>query len=155
MYTSSITSSTTCQQLWRKVEVANGLYGDFTFPILETSTAVYSSPTDVANLIGETFASVSSPDSYSATFLATKNRSERTPINFRGRQFPYNCDLIIMTTKSSFPIQSSSSLFNRIWMEQVYPSIWEGAIVIHYPKTWKRSKTPSQLPTNITHELPL
>ncbi|GFT47170.1 putative RNA-directed DNA polymerase from transposon X-element [Trichonephila clavipes] len=58
-YISSITSSTTSQQLWRKVKAANGLYRDFTFPILETSTAVYSSPTDVATLIGETFANTS------------------------------------------------------------------------------------------------
>ncbi|GFX90663.1 putative RNA-directed DNA polymerase from transposon X-element [Trichonephila clavipes] len=91
-YTSSITSSTTSKQLGRKVKAANGLYCDFTFPILETSTAVYSSPTDVPSLIGETFTSMSSSDSYSATFLATKNRSECTPIYFRGRQFlPYNC----------------------------------------------------------------
>ncbi|GFV09660.1 putative RNA-directed DNA polymerase from transposon X-element [Trichonephila clavipes] len=60
-YVSSITSSTTSQQLWRKVKAANGLYRDFNIPILETSTALYSSPLDVAHLIGKTFASVSSP----------------------------------------------------------------------------------------------
>ncbi|GFV22819.1 uncharacterized protein TNCV_306441 [Trichonephila clavipes] len=38
-YVSSITSSTTSQQLWRKVKAANGLYRDFNIPILETSTA--------------------------------------------------------------------------------------------------------------------
>ncbi|GFT69176.1 putative RNA-directed DNA polymerase from transposon X-element [Trichonephila clavipes] len=59
-YVSSITSSTTSQQLWRKVKAANGLYREFHIPILETSTALFSSPLDVANLIGETFASVSS-----------------------------------------------------------------------------------------------
>ncbi|GFT42958.1 putative RNA-directed DNA polymerase from transposon X-element [Trichonephila clavipes] len=92
-YVSSITSSTTSQQLWRKVKAANGLYRDFSIPILETSTALYSSPLDVANLIGKTFASVSSSDSYSPAFQATKNRLERTPINFRCRQpLPYNCD---------------------------------------------------------------
>ncbi|GFW56148.1 putative RNA-directed DNA polymerase from transposon X-element [Trichonephila clavipes] len=84
-YVSSITSSTTSQQLWRKVKAANGLYRDFNIPILETSTALYSSPLDVANLIGKTFASVSSSDSYSPAFQATKNRLERTPINFRCR----------------------------------------------------------------------
>ncbi|GFS97072.1 putative RNA-directed DNA polymerase from transposon X-element [Trichonephila clavipes] len=51
-YVSSITSSTTSQQLWRKVKTANGLYRDFSIPILETSTAIYSSPVDVANVIG-------------------------------------------------------------------------------------------------------
>ncbi|GFW41805.1 putative RNA-directed DNA polymerase from transposon X-element [Trichonephila clavipes] len=60
-YVSSITSSTTSQQLWRKVKAANGLYRDFKYLDIETSTALYSSPLDVANLIGKTFASVSSP----------------------------------------------------------------------------------------------
>ncbi|GFV53280.1 uncharacterized protein TNCV_1645121 [Trichonephila clavipes] len=57
------------------------LYREFNIPILETSTALFSSPLDVANLIGETFASVSSSDSYSPAFQATKNCLERTPIN--------------------------------------------------------------------------
>ncbi|GFX38224.1 uncharacterized protein TNCV_3838231 [Trichonephila clavipes] len=49
--------------------------------------------TDVANLIGQTFSSVSSSDSYSPAFQVTKNRLEWTPINFRYRQpLPYNCD---------------------------------------------------------------
>ncbi|GFU59050.1 putative RNA-directed DNA polymerase from transposon X-element [Trichonephila clavipes] len=99
-YVSSITSSTTSQQLWRKVKAANGLYREFTVPILETSTALYSSPFDLANVIGQTFASVSSSDSYSPAFQATKNRLERIPINFRCRQpFPYNCDFDMFELK--------------------------------------------------------
>ncbi|GFX38936.1 putative RNA-directed DNA polymerase from transposon X-element [Trichonephila clavipes] len=99
-YESSITSSTTSQQLWRKVKAANGLYREFTIPILETSTALYSSPFDVANVIGQTFASVSSSDSYRPAFQATKNRLQRTPINFRRRQpLPYNCDLKMFELK--------------------------------------------------------
>ncbi|GFX94011.1 putative RNA-directed DNA polymerase from transposon X-element [Trichonephila clavipes] len=43
-YVSSITSSATSQQLWRKVKAANGLYREFNIPILETSTALFSSP---------------------------------------------------------------------------------------------------------------
>ncbi|GFV06899.1 putative RNA-directed DNA polymerase from transposon X-element [Trichonephila clavipes] len=85
-YVSSITSSNTSQQLWRKVKAANGLYREFNIPILEISTALFSSPLDVANLIGKTFASVSSSDSYSPAFQATKNRLEWTPINFGCRQ---------------------------------------------------------------------
>ncbi|GFX80442.1 putative RNA-directed DNA polymerase from transposon X-element [Trichonephila clavipes] len=99
-YVSSITSSTTSQQLWRKVKAANGLYREFNIPILETSTALFSSPLDVANLIGKTFASVSSSDSFSPAFQTTKNRLERTPINFRCRQpLPYNCDFDMFELK--------------------------------------------------------
>ncbi|GFX46036.1 RNA-directed DNA polymerase from mobile element jockey [Trichonephila clavipes] len=55
---------------------------------------------DVANLIGETFASLPSSDSYSPAFQATKNRLERTPINFRCRQpLLYNCDIDMFELK--------------------------------------------------------
>ncbi|GFV77841.1 probable RNA-directed DNA polymerase from transposon X-element [Trichonephila clavipes] len=166
-YVSSITSSTTSQQLWRKVKAANGLYRDFNIPILETSTALYSSPLDVANLIGKTFASVSSSDSYSPAFQATKNRLERTPINFRCRQpLPYNCDFDMLELKRALSSAHNTSpgpdgisyellrhlnedslvsllyLFNRIWREQVYPTQWQEAIVIPILRPGKDPKNP-------------
>ncbi|GFW93637.1 putative RNA-directed DNA polymerase from transposon X-element [Trichonephila clavipes] len=166
-YVSSITSSTTCQQLWRKVKAANGLYQEFTIPILETSTALYLSPFDVANVIGQTFASLSSSDSYSPAFQATKNRLERTPMNFRCRQpLPYNCDFDMFELKRALSSANNSSpgpdgisyellrhlnedslasllyLFNRIWREQVYPTQWQEAIVIPILKPGKDPKNP-------------
>ncbi|GFV11563.1 probable RNA-directed DNA polymerase from transposon X-element [Trichonephila clavipes] len=166
-YVSSITSSTTSQQLWRKVKAANGLYRDFNIPILETSTALYSSPLDVANLIGKTFASVSSSDSYSPAFQATKNRLERTPISFRCRQpLPYNCDFDMFELKRALSSAHNTSpgpdgisyellrhlnedslvsllyLFNRIWREQVYPTQWQEAIVIPILRPGKDPKNP-------------
>ncbi|GFW35280.1 probable RNA-directed DNA polymerase from transposon X-element [Trichonephila clavipes] len=166
-YVSSITSSTTSQQLWRKVKAANGLYREFNIPILETSTALFSSPLDVANLIGKTFSSVSSSDSYSPAFQATKNRLERTPINFRCRQpLPYNCDFDMFELKRALSSAHNTSpgpdgisyeflrhlnedslvsllyLFNRIWREQVYPTQWQEAIVIPILKPGKDPKNP-------------
>ncbi|GFX75685.1 putative RNA-directed DNA polymerase from transposon X-element [Trichonephila clavipes] len=109
-YVSSITSSTTSQQLWRKVKEANGLYLEFSIPILETSTALYSSPFDVANLIGQTFASVFSSDSYSPAFQATKNHLDRTRINFRCRQpLPYNCDFDMWELKRALSSAHNTS----------------------------------------------
>ncbi|GFS77403.1 RNA-directed DNA polymerase from mobile element jockey [Trichonephila clavipes] len=175
-YVSSITSSTTSQQLWRKVKAANGLYREFNIPILETSAALYSSPLDVANLIGQTFASVSSSDSYSPAFQTTKNRLERTPINFRCRQLlPYNCDFDMFEFKRALSSAHNTSpgpdgisyellrhltedslvsllyLFNRIWREQVYPTQWQGAIVIPILKPGKDPKNPlSYRPIELT-----
>ncbi|GFT29384.1 putative RNA-directed DNA polymerase from transposon X-element [Trichonephila clavipes] len=130
---------------------------------------VYYEPTvmEKTNLIGETFASVSSSDSYNATFLAIENRSERTPISFRCRQFlPYNCDFYLWELKRALSSAHNTSpgpdgilyeilhhldedsllsllyLCNRIWMEQVYPSIWEETIVIHILKPGKDPKHP-------------
>ncbi|GFW95677.1 putative RNA-directed DNA polymerase from transposon X-element [Trichonephila clavipes] len=142
-------------------------YRDFNIPILETSTALYSSPLDVANLIGKTFASVSSSDSYSPAFQATKNRLERTPINFRCRQpLPYNCDFDMFELKRALSSAHNTGpgpdgisyellrhlnedslvsllyLFNRIWREQVYPTQWQEAIVIPILKPGKDPKNP-------------
>ncbi|GFX48786.1 putative RNA-directed DNA polymerase from transposon X-element [Trichonephila clavipes] len=166
-YASSITSSTTSQQLWRKVKAANGLNRDFTIPILETLTAIYSSPVDVANLIGQTFASVSSSDSYSPAFQVTKNRLERTPINFRCRQsLSYNCDFDMWELKRALSSAHNTSpgpdgisyellrhlnedslvgllyLFNPIWRELVYPTQWQEAIVIPILKPGNDPKDP-------------
>ncbi|GFX32476.1 uncharacterized protein TNCV_2173941 [Trichonephila clavipes] len=51
LYVSSITSSTSSKQLWKKVKAANGLYREFSFPILQTSDSVFSSPDKIANVL--------------------------------------------------------------------------------------------------------
>ncbi|GFY11578.1 putative RNA-directed DNA polymerase from transposon X-element [Trichonephila clavipes] len=157
-YVSSITSSTTSQQLWRKVKAANGLYREFIIPIMETSTALYSSPFDVANVI--------------------KNRLEWTPINFRCRQpLSYNCDFDMWELKRAFSSAHNTSpgpdgiyyeLLRHLNEDSLMSPLpiqpnMEGAGVPYsmarshsdpHSKTWKRSKEPSQLSTNSTHELP-
>ncbi|GFX10886.1 putative RNA-directed DNA polymerase from transposon X-element [Trichonephila clavipes] len=77
-YVSSLTSSTSSKQLWKKVKAANGIYREFSFPILQTSNSVFSSPEEIANILGETFQSVSSAASYNSRFLEIKRRAERT-----------------------------------------------------------------------------
>ncbi|GFX80396.1 putative RNA-directed DNA polymerase from transposon X-element [Trichonephila clavipes] len=52
-YVSSLTSSTSSKQLWKKVKAANGIYQELSFPILQTSNSVFSSPVEIANILGE------------------------------------------------------------------------------------------------------
>ncbi|GFW90687.1 RNase H domain-containing protein [Trichonephila clavipes] len=54
-YVSSLPSSTSSKQLWKKVKAANGIFREFSFPILQTSDSVFSSPDEIANILGETF----------------------------------------------------------------------------------------------------
>ncbi|GFY05981.1 probable RNA-directed DNA polymerase from transposon X-element [Trichonephila clavipes] len=118
-YVSSITSSTTSQQLWRKVKAANGLYREFNIPILETSTALFSSPLDVANLIESLIISAHNtspgPDGISYELLRHLNEDSLVSLLY---------------------------LFNRIWREQVYPTQWQEAIVIPILKPGKDPKNP-------------
>ncbi|GFU47421.1 putative RNA-directed DNA polymerase from transposon X-element [Trichonephila clavipes] len=50
-YVSSLTSSTSSKQLWKKVKAGNGIYREFSFPILQTSDSVFSSPDEIANIL--------------------------------------------------------------------------------------------------------
>ncbi|GFX05595.1 RNase H domain-containing protein [Trichonephila clavipes] len=58
-YVFSLTSSTSSKQLRKKVKAANGIYREFSFPVLQTLNSVFSSPVEIANILGETFQSVS------------------------------------------------------------------------------------------------
>ncbi|GFV17018.1 probable RNA-directed DNA polymerase from transposon X-element [Trichonephila clavipes] len=105
--------------------------------------------------------------SINPAFQATKNRLERTPINFRCRQpLPYNCDFDMFELKRALSSAHNTSpgpdgisyemlrhlnedslvslryLLNRIWREQVYPTQWQEAIVIPILKPGKDPKNP-------------
>ncbi|GBN80570.1 hypothetical protein AVEN_108220-1 [Araneus ventricosus] len=85
-FLSSITSNTSSADIWKKVKAANGIYKEFTFPVIHTGTGSYSSPLDVANAIGESFADISSSSSNNPHFLAIKRRAEQIHLNFNTRR---------------------------------------------------------------------
>ncbi|GFV17745.1 putative RNA-directed DNA polymerase from transposon X-element [Trichonephila clavipes] len=166
-YVSSLTSSTSSKQLWKKVKAANGIYREFSFPVLQTSNSVFSSPEEIANILGETFQSVSSAASYNSRFLEIKRRAERTPINFSTRSFfPYNCNFTMTELKKALIQAHNTSprpdgitktmlrhlhpnslanillLFNRVWKEHCFLSSWREAIVIPILKPGKVATYP-------------
>ncbi|GFX46781.1 probable RNA-directed DNA polymerase from transposon X-element [Trichonephila clavipes] len=161
-YVSSLTLSTSSKLLWKKVKAANGMYREFSFPILQTSNSVFSSPVEIANILGETFLSVLSAAFYNSRFLEIKRQVERTPINFSTCSFfPYNCDFTMTELKKALLQAHNTSpgpngitytmlrhlspnsltnilfLFNRVWKEHCFPSSWREAIVIPILKPGK------------------
>ncbi|GFY22055.1 RNA-directed DNA polymerase from mobile element jockey [Trichonephila clavipes] len=166
-YVSSLTSSTSSKQLWKKVKAANGIYREFSFPILQTSNSIFSSPIEIANILGDTFQSVSSAASYNSRFLEIKRQAERTPINFSTCSFfPYNCDFTMTELQKALTQAHNTSpgpdgitytmlrhlhpnslanilfLFNRVWKEHCFPSSWREAIVIPILKPGKVATDP-------------
>ncbi|GBL94579.1 putative RNA-directed DNA polymerase from transposon X-element [Araneus ventricosus] len=166
-YVSSITSFTSSKELWRKVKAVNGLYQDFTLPILRIGTTVFSSPEHIAHVLGHSFAKVSSSDSYSSAFKVIRDRAEKTPIFFYSEQHcSYNCDFKMFELKKALSQCRNTSprpdgiaycmlnhlnddslfnilqLFNRIWKEGIYPTKWREAIVIPILKPGKDSADP-------------
>ncbi|GBN09355.1 hypothetical protein AVEN_156314-1 [Araneus ventricosus] len=161
-FVSSITSSTSSKQLWKKVRAANGIYPEFSIPILNTGNVTHSAPLDIANTLGHAFARVSATDSYSPDFVAIKNHAERTPLRFTARStLPYNSEFRMFELKTALSQAHDTSpgpdgitynmlrhlnttslshllfLLNRIWTEQKYPSQWHEAIVIPILKPGK------------------
>ncbi|GBM97925.1 hypothetical protein AVEN_228352-1 [Araneus ventricosus] len=55
-FVSSITSSTSSKQLWEKVKATNGIYREFSFPVLNTRNVMHSAPLDITNTLGHAFA---------------------------------------------------------------------------------------------------
>ncbi|GBM62976.1 hypothetical protein AVEN_147232-1, partial [Araneus ventricosus] len=49
-FISSITSSTSGSQIWKKIKAANGIYKEFPLPVLHTGNTQYSSPADIVNI---------------------------------------------------------------------------------------------------------
>ncbi|GFW62606.1 putative RNA-directed DNA polymerase from transposon X-element [Trichonephila clavipes] len=161
-YLSSLSSSMSSKQLWKKVKAANGIYPEFSFPILQTSNSVFSSPDEIANILGETFQSVPSTASYNSLFLTIKRQAERTPINFSTRFFfPNNCNFTMTELEKALVQAHNTSpgpdkitytmlrhlnpdsitnilfLFKRVWKEHCFLSSWREAIVIPILKPGK------------------
>ncbi|GBN35890.1 putative RNA-directed DNA polymerase from transposon X-element, partial [Araneus ventricosus] len=172
-FISSITSSISPKQLWKKVKAANGIYHEYSIPVLNTGNMTYSAPLDIANTLGHAFAQVSANDSYSADFRIIKNRTERKPLRFTARStLPYNSEFRMFELRTALSQAHDTSpgpdgitynmlrhlnttslshllfLFNRIWTEQKYPSQWHEAIVIPILK-------PGKDPSNPLHYRPI
>ncbi|GBN61686.1 putative RNA-directed DNA polymerase from transposon X-element [Araneus ventricosus] len=161
------------KQLWKKFKAANGIYREFSFPILNTGNVTHSAPLDIANTLGHAFAQVSATDSYGPDFVAIKNRAERSPLRFTALStLPYNSEFRIFELETALSRTHDTSpgpdgitynmlrhlnttslshllfLFNRIWTEQKYPLQWHGAIVIPILK-------PGKDPSNPLHYRPI
>ncbi|GBO38956.1 putative RNA-directed DNA polymerase from transposon X-element [Araneus ventricosus] len=155
------------KQLWKKVKAANGIYREFSFPVLNTGNVTHSAPLDIANTLWHAFARVSANDSYSADFRTFKNRAERKALRFTARStLPYNTEFQMFEFQKALSLAHDTSpgpdgitynmlrhlnttslsnlllLFNRIWTEQKYPSQWHEAIVIPILKPGNDSSNP-------------
>ncbi|GFW63676.1 putative RNA-directed DNA polymerase from transposon X-element [Trichonephila clavipes] len=131
-------------------------------PYFTNIRLVFSSPDEIANILGETFQSVSSAASYNSRFLEIKRRAERTPISFSTRSFfPHNCDFTMTELQKALLQAHNTSpgpdgitytmlchlnpnslanilfLFNRVWKEHCFSSNWREAIVIPILKPGK------------------
>jgi len=167
-YISTINSDTPMSKIWARVNKMSGKYPAHHPPCLEIGGVTVSDAADVADALGEHYATISSNDSYSPRFQQIKTQQEARHLNFQtNERYPYN-DCITMTelegtikqVKKSAPgndeihyemiknlhdtaLTFLLTIFNRVWQTKVYPSQWRDATVLSFHKRGKPSSEAS------------
>ncbi|GBN25040.1 putative RNA-directed DNA polymerase from transposon X-element, partial [Araneus ventricosus] len=166
-YISTITSSTSSKELWQKVKKACGNVPSHSISTLTHNDQTISSPKEIADTIASSLAQISSSRNYPDHFLAHKLKEEKTKLNFNTQSdLPYNNSFTLLefqsclsTVHNSVPgpdnigyilikhltIESQTNilrLYNRIWQEQTFPTLWHQAIIIPILKPGKDATNP-------------
>ena len=168
-YVSSINSGTPLSLVWDKVRKVAGKSSSVSAPAIKVNGNVITDNTDVANVLAESMAEISSGASYTARFNEIRRERERRPVCFdddTGAERPYNLPLSRREFDSALgqcrktapgsdgiPYQMISflpeislkfllDLFNRIFREGTVPDSWKEAIVIPIPKPGKDAAYP-------------
>ncbi|GBN58645.1 hypothetical protein AVEN_243503-1 [Araneus ventricosus] len=167
-FVSSINSKISSRQLWNKVKKASGVCRSNSISVLIYKGNTISNLKDIANSTASTLADTSSNQIYPPSILNNKKKAEKQKLNFISRtNQPYNCDFTFMEFQSSLSNVHDSSpgpdkisysmikhlsiasqnsildLYNRIWREHYFPTLWQQAIIIPLLKPGKDPTNPS------------
>ncbi|GBN92256.1 hypothetical protein AVEN_12459-1 [Araneus ventricosus] len=165
-YISTITSSTSSKELWQEVKKACGNVPFHSILTLTHNDQTISSPKEIADTIASSLAQISSSRNYPDHFLA-HNLKEKTKLNFNTQSdLPYNNSFTLLEFQSYLSTVCNSSpgpdnvgyilikhltiesqknilrLYNRIWQEQTFPTLWHQAIIIPILKPGKDATNP-------------
>ena len=166
-YTSTITYNTSSKHLWKKVKSIMGVYTEQKYSFLIKNGQTITSKKTIADTIGETLAEISSSESYTEPFLSYKRHTEHRKLNFNSKKiYPYNYPFteaelnnVLKKPHNSSPgqdgityimirnlcynsLQNLLALYNRIWSEHLFPSVWCTSIIIPFPKPGKNATDP-------------
>ncbi|GBO37413.1 putative RNA-directed DNA polymerase from transposon X-element, partial [Araneus ventricosus] len=168
-YVNSIKSNITSKELWRKVRKILGTIDmGKSLSVLNCNGQIISRIKDIANVLGKTFAEVSSDEFYPQDFIVYKRQEERVEYKFESSSNDiYNTDFTIHELRDALNNSHPTSpgpdgihsnmlknlsenslclilaLFNRIWNGKAFPTAWRKAIVVPIPKVGKDPQNSS------------
>ncbi|KAK4327289.1 hypothetical protein Pmani_002230 [Petrolisthes manimaculis] len=163
-YVSSINSKTPLTQVFKRVRKMAGKFSPSSPPVLKVNGVQIMDSLTVANTMAEAFARVSSRDSRPLAVRHELRAKERTALNFSGNENEsYNHIFTLRDLHSALSLCGNTSpgpdnipyamlrhlgeeailflfaLYNRIWVEGVFPSGWRVATILPFPKPCKDS----------------
>lgn len=176
-YVGSINQRTTLHNVWKKVQKIKGKYQPTPTPALIQNGGNITNPEVVSNILASHFASVSSDENYTETFQRYRRAQEERQINFNTRQhYPYNDHITATEMKYALSSTTETSpgedgitysmikhvhqsmstviikLFNRIYIENTFPTKWRISIIIAILKNGKDPKlSASYRPISLTN----
>ncbi|GBM53598.1 putative RNA-directed DNA polymerase from transposon BS [Araneus ventricosus] len=168
-FISTITNQISSKKLWDKIRRLFGRYNDNTsVSFLNHNEQVITDAKKIANTLAEAFSAVPSASSYSQDFISHKKNGEIYDIEFNtlmdneyNSDFhfiefkralsklhatspgPDNIHLLILTHLTETSLYHILKLFNRIWKEKKFSSLWKRAVVIPILKPGKDAKSPN------------
>ena len=167
-YITNINETTPMKNIYNKVKKIQGQHIRPHAASFHAPDGALLSTAEVGERIGEYFANVSSNSHYLPEFQPIKSQREARPLNFHSNmQEPYNepltmreLDDALRRCKNTAPgsdripfemlkhIHPNMTilllkLFNKCWLEGVFPNRWTEAIVLPFPKPGKPGDDPA------------
>ena len=98
--------------MWSNVRKLAGVKQKFTFQPLIHQNQVYESPSEISELLANTYAKISANTNYDSTFIDHKVLSENIPLDFSAHpspnpNLPYNHPVTEQEVKQTFPTAPS------------------------------------------------
>ena len=165
-YVYSIGPNCTLHEAWKKAQRIDGKFSPTPTPVLtDAQGGMMSDPADVSEALALHFAEVSKADNYPDQFRRYKRQREQQVLNFHsGTDLSYNNQISNLELSSALSSTSETSpgedgvtyamlknvhptllmliltLFNRIYLDGVFPECWKTAIIVAIPKPGKDPK---------------
>lgn len=160
-YVSSINEKTPINKVWEKVNKIAGKYSNRHTPILKNNQETISDPIEIANMFGRSLSNISKGSQHNE-FLRIKEKAESRPVQYPQddgseynipftKQELYNAlkhssntaageDRIYYSMIKSLPdisVEFLLALYNRMWTEDTFPTVWRDAIMHPFIKKGK------------------
>ena len=162
-FVSTVNVNTPMTKIWKRIRKIRGSYASYTPPSLVQNHNHITDSDEVAELLARHYERIGSNESYTPAFQRRRQSMERE-LNFAtAEELTYNSPITILELKRNLSLCGSSApgadnitynmikhshetclkfllaIMNRIFSNNVFPTLWQNNIVLSFLKTGKDS----------------